>query len=375
MFLASLGRAKANDSSLLPPTRARRATAETTTVERLPIKELTLLVQDLQAPRPFIFWTDLFCCLLALQIGLYLSAPFPDGSFFHPVQAIAGFTAAAFALYRASYFNHELAHHSRRLPGFEFVWNLVIGFPLLIPSFLYSDHRNHHSDQAFATRHDAEYLPEHLRNARGAVALLALAFVLPFIYIVRFAILVPAGWVFPAIRHWIDVRASSLGILGLSRRAAPTANELKTFRRQEFACFCYILAVGASLVTGIIPLRLVTQVYAVIVCMLVLHGMRVMVGHRYRADGSGTQDRNDQVGDSFNFTASGPIIKLFLPVGFHLHALHHLFPNIPYHNMAEAHRRITAFLPNNSPYHMAESRSYFAELARFIVRTDRLATQ
>ena len=375
MFLASLGRAKVNDSSSLPPTRATRATAETTTVERLPIKELTLLVQDLQVPRPFIFWTDLGCCVLAVQIGLYLSAPFPEGLFFHPVQSVAGFAAAAFALYRASYFNHELAHHSRRLPGFEFVWNLVIGIPLLIPSFLYSDHRNHHSNQAFATRYDAEYLPEHLRNARGAVALLALALVMPFIYIVRFAILVPAGWVFPAMRHWVDVRASSLGLLGLSRRAAPTANELKTFRRQEFTCFCYILAVGVSLVTGIIPLRLATQVYAVIVCMLVLHGMRIMVGHRYKTDDSGTHDRIDQVEDSFNFTASGPITKLFLPVGFHLHALHHLFPNIPYHNMEEAHRRITAFLPSNSAYHMTGSRSYFAEVARFIVRTDRLATQ
>jgi fatty acid desaturase len=374
MILAPLGRVKADDSSSLPPTRAARAASNATMVERLPIKELTLLVQDLQAPRPFIFWMDLICCVLAIQIGLYLSAPFPEGLFTHSVQAVAGFAAAAFALYRASYFNHELAHHSRRLPGFEFVWNLVIGIPLLIPSFLYSDHRNHHSNEAFATGYDAEYLPEHLRNARGAAALLALAFVLPFIYIVRFAILVPAGWVSPAIRHWVDVRASSLGLLGLSRRAAPTANELKTLRRQEVTCFCYILAVGALLLTGIIPLQLAIQVYAVIVCMLVLHGMRIMVGHRYKTDDAGTHDRIDQVEDSFNFTASGPIIKAFLPVGFHLHALHHLFPNIPYHNMPEAHRRITTFLPSNSTYHMAESRSYFAEVARFIVRTDRLAT-
>jgi len=70
MFLASLGRAKVKDSSSLPPTRVTRATAETTTVERLPIKELTLLVQNLQVPRPFIFWTDLICCVLAAQIGV-----------------------------------------------------------------------------------------------------------------------------------------------------------------------------------------------------------------------------------------------------------------------------------------------------------------
>src|ERR1700681_4217969 len=82
---------------------------------RLPMKQLTLLVRDLQAPQPMIFWIDLVCCLLAIQIGLYLSAPFPEVFIDHPIVAFAGFTVAVLALYRASYFNHELAHHGRRL--------------------------------------------------------------------------------------------------------------------------------------------------------------------------------------------------------------------------------------------------------------------
>jgi fatty acid desaturase len=261
-----------------------------------------------------------------------------------------------------------LAHHSHQLSGFALVWNLVIGGPLLFPSSLYSDHRNHHSNEAFATKRDAEYLPEHLRNASGALALLALAFVLPVIYIARFAVLVPVGWVIPAVRHWVDMRASSLGLLGLSRRAAPTATELKALRRQELGCCCYALTVAALLFTGIVPVHLVVHIYSIVVCMLVLHGMRIMVGHRYRADDAGTHDRIAQVEDSFNFPDSGPITKLFLPVGFHLHALHHLFPNIPYHNMAEAHRRIAAFVPGNSAYHKIQARNYFAEIARFVMR-------
>ena len=51
-----------------------------------------------------------------------------------------------------------------------------------------------------------------------------------------------------------------------------------------------------------------------------------------------------------------------------LHALHHLFPMIPFHNMPEAHRRISAALPAGSPYHAAEARSFFAEVGRFMVR-------
>jgi fatty acid desaturase len=368
-----LAQVRAN-SSVVQPTQAAHAAVSATTVERLPIKELTLIVQDLHEPRPIIFWADLVCCVLTIQIGMYLSTPFPESFSTYPIQATTGFTAAAFALYRATYFNHELAHHSCRLPGFGFVWNLVIGIPLLIPSFLYSDHRNHHSHQAFATERDAEYLPEHLRNSRGAAVLLVLAFVLPFIYIFRFAIIAPVAWAFPKIRHWVDVRASSLGLLGLSKRAAPTMTELNTWRRQERACFCFILIVGVCLLLGIIPIKFSIHYYAVIVSMLILHGMRIMVGHRYNTDSVGSHDRVDQVEDSFNFSASGPITKLFLPLGFHLHALHHLFPNIPYHSMPEAHRRIAAFLPSNSIYHATESRSYFAEIAHFGLRTKRVAT-
>jgi len=62
-------------------------------------------------------------------------------------------------------------------------------------------------------------------------------------------------------------------------------------------------------------------------------------------------------------------------IGFDLHALHHLFPNIPYHSMPEAHRRIAAFLPIDSIYHLAESRSYFSEIAHFVMRKDRFATE
>src|SRR5262245_5297600 len=258
---------EANGSSMLS-TQIACAAANVSPAEYFPIKELTLVVQDLQKPRPAIFWTDLVCCVLIILIGMYLSAPFPDQFVTHPVQAFAGFVAASFALFRASYFNHELAHQSHQLSGFALVWNLVIGGPLLCPSSLYSDHRNHHSNEAFATKRDAEYLPEHLRNAWGALAVLALAFVLPFIYIARFGVLVPVGWVIPAVRHWVDMRASSLGLLGLSRRAAPIGTELKALRRQELGCCCYALTVAALLLTGIVPVHLAFHIYFIVVCML-----------------------------------------------------------------------------------------------------------
>jgi fatty acid desaturase len=54
------------------------------------------------------------------------------------------------------------------------------------------------------------------------------------------------------------------------------------------------------------------------------------------------------------------------PLGLHLHALHHLFPNIPYHNMPEAHRRVLAALPQGSVYHAVSGRNFLAELIGFL---------
>lgn len=334
--------------------------------DHLPVKQLRSLVHDLQEPSRWIFWTDLICCLLAIQGGLFVySEGLLNG---RALVSLPGFVIAVLAVYRASYFNHEVAHHARRLPGFETAWNLSVGIPLLIPSFLYSDHRNHHSDNAFATKDDVEYLPERLRNVKGAAALLTLAFLLPILYVLRFAVLAPAAWFSPSVRRWVDTRASGIGLLGLTCRSAPTDVERRSWRWHETACFFYLLAVGVLLTVGILSIIFVLQFYSVMIGMLMLHGLRVMVGHRYEASDSGCHDRIAQVGDSFNFTHNRFLMSVLLPLGFDMHALHHLFPNIPYHNLTEAHRRVTAFLPDTSVYHSVESKSYFREIMRFIFR-------
>jgi fatty acid desaturase len=335
---------------------------------RLPLKELTRLVRDLQQPRASIYWADLIACAALAGAGFYLSMPFPDAILHGSPAAIGGFVLAVLALYRASYFNHELSHHARQLPGFEIGWNALIGVPLLIPSFLYSDHRNHHSVRGFGTGDDVEYFTPGMRGFRGAAALLAACFVLPFIYVARFSVLLIAAWVSPRVRRWVDMRASSLGILGLSRRATPTLAERRVWRIQEFACGAYLLVSGILLLTGAVPWMNVVHLYAVIVALLVLHGIRIMVGHRYESDGK-PRDRVDQVLDSFNFTSRIPT-TILAPLGFNLHALHHLFPHIPYHNMPEAHRRIIAALPPDSLYHSVAAPSYFAEVVRFLLRRE-----
>ena len=65
------------------------------------------------------------------------------------------------ALYRAGSFIHELTHiRKNALPGFRLVWNILVGVPLLIPSYMYEGiHSLHHNRTKYGTVDDPEYLP------------------------------------------------------------------------------------------------------------------------------------------------------------------------------------------------------------------------
>jgi fatty acid desaturase len=49
--------------------------------------------------------------------------------------------------------------------------------------------------------------------------------------------------------------------------------------------------------------------------------------------------------------------SLWAPVGMRYHALHHIFPTMPYHALATAHRRLMRDLPDDSPYRKTEASS------------------
>ena len=65
----------------------------------------------------------------------------------------------------------------------------------------------------------------------------------------------------------------------------------------------------------------------------------------------------DQLLDSVNYPHRPWITELWGPVGTRFHALHHLFPSLPYHAFPEAHRRLMKALPEDSPYRLTEERS------------------
>src|SRR5690606_21636596 len=114
------------------------------------------------------------------------------------IRALA-IVVAALALYRALLFIHELTHlREGALPGFAAAWNLVVGIPLLVPSFTYVGvHLDHHRRSIYGTSADPEYLPLAAGPRRRLVWLLVETAFLPCVFALRFLALAPIGLLVP----------------------------------------------------------------------------------------------------------------------------------------------------------------------------------
>jgi fatty acid desaturase len=59
--------------------------------------------------------------------------------------------------------------------------------------------------------------------------------------------------------------------------------------------------------------------------------------------------------DSVNIPGNKWMTPLWAPVGLRFHATHHLFPDLPYHSLGEAHRRLMQDNGENSLYGLTVS--------------------
>jgi fatty acid desaturase len=104
------------------------------------------------------------------------------------------------------------------------------------------------------------------------------------------------------------------------------------------------------------------RLYLTAVAALFLNSLRTLAAHRYRSTGD-PLTRAQQLLDSVNYPRRSWLIPLWAPVGLRFHAAHHLFPGIPYHNLAAAHDRVMGMVPPGSPYHRATGYGLVASLA------------
>jgi fatty acid desaturase len=303
------------------------------------------LVRDLQTPRPAAYWTDFLLTSLIGWTAFALAVYYPP---FSPPMALAA-VIATFSLYRGLLFVHEISHFTRGgMEGFETAWNLLSGYPLLLPSFVYCGvHQDHHRISLYGTERDPEYLP--FGHSRGMTICFALeSFLIPVLLVIRFVAAAPLGLLWPPLHRWLAVHASSLVINFKYCRDLSGGLERK-MRRSEVA----VLALWGTAVLlaarGVLPWRTFAVWLMVVSVASFVNTLRTLCAHHYESDGA-PMDRTGQLLDSIDHPGQW-WTGLWAPVGLRYHALHHYFPGIPYHNLAEAYRRLASTLPAAAEFH------------------------
>lgn len=308
------------------------------------------LTRALSTANPRIYWPDLLASALigyGAMAGAILSDSLP--------LALGCALVSMLALYRAASFIHELTHiRSGALPGFRLGWNLLVGIPLMIPSFLYEGvHTQHHARTRYGTADDPEYLPLALMKPWSLPLFIIVATLAPVGLILRFGVLTPLSMLIPPLRRKVVAELSALSINPAYRRRPPEGDFARQWAAQEAGASLFALALVASpLWLGWKPLLVYMAIHS---AMTVINQLRTLVAHLWENEGE-AMTVTAQYLDSVNVPPPGTLPALWAPVGLRYHALHHLLPSVPYHNLAEAHRSLIATLDRDSPYHRGNYR-------------------
>jgi fatty acid desaturase len=327
------------------------------------LKAAANLTRDLNVPNSGIYWADMLGCALlgyaALAGAMLLQSTW---------LAIGSGLVAVLALYRAGSFIHELTHIKKgAVKGFRFTWNLIVGVPLMVPSFLYEGvHNQHHAKRYYGTVDDPEYLPLALMHPWTLPVFLVAAALAPIGMLIRFGILAPLSLLSPKLRALVVGRYSGLQINPKFVRPKPEGEFARDWVWQETAASLWAIALIVMVATGVIPLKLFLVFLGVAAGVMFLNQVRTLVAHLWENEGE-PMSVTAQYLDSVNVPPPGFLPALWAPVGLRYHALHHLLPGVPYHNLGEAHRRLCRELEVTSVYHDSTHR----HLSMLVVRLAR----
>jgi fatty acid desaturase len=340
------------------------------------VRDAYAVVRDLMTPDPLRYWVDFIAtvCVMYSALGLALRSSQPI------VVTLAAMAVSSLAMYRAVVFTHEIAHRTASFRGFALAWNVLCGIPLLVPSFLYGDHKGHHANHLYGTWGDPEYLVNGSRSPLRRTAFLLLALVYPVLPLFRFLVLTPIACVSRRVDRFVWTWGSSLYVMNetyhreFDRSAASPARWA-----QEIACAVWAWALVGFVVSGVLPLPIVVRLYVVVAAWMFLNQIRTLAAHQYANESGAAMTYLDQVLDTNTFPHGRVVPNLWAPLGMRYHALHHLMPSLPYHALGEAHRRLAAGMPPGSPYHRTVKPGLWSALitwrASRLIRIDRRSEQ
>jgi fatty acid desaturase len=237
-----------------------------------------------------------------------------------------------------------------------------MGIPMLTPWIIYRNHIDHHSVRYFGTPDDGEYLPLAAAPRIETIKYVLQTPVLPILLILSFGVVGPLSWFHKGLREWV-LTAASHGVSNPYYRKRIAPADEKHWLAVEILCFLWLALLAVLLVKGVIDWMVLPKAIALFGLTLALNWVRNLAAHGYGSRGERVT-LAEQVADSVNITGQTWLTTLMFPVGLRYHALHHLFPFLPYHNLGKAHERLASRLPPESPYHRVNHRSYFAAVGR-----------
>lgn len=313
--------------------------------------------QDFFTVRPARYWCD-FILSLTLAYGagsLFLMAPL--GSLWQ----WAAYPIAVFWLYRLGSLVHEvchLGHFEMRL--FKITWNLLVGVVTLSPSpFFTRHHRDHHSCKLYGTHEDPEYAIN-FYGTGGLWSVLRYAgeiVIFPLVVFLRF-LLAPLTFLHPRLREFVLRHGCSLTLNWRYQRVV-NAFDRRALTVIELLCSLRALLMLVAVFVGWSDWTRLPLLYALAVGVLALNQLRLLGDHHLVNQGD-RMSLDDHILDSCNYTQPDLGAWLLFPFAIRYHALHHMFPSLPYHNLAAAHSYLVRHLPPGSPYHSLSQPSWWS---------------
>ncbi|MBD9358611.1 fatty acid desaturase family protein [Methylomonas albis] len=296
-------------------------------------------------PRPTIYWLDFIGSVFATNLFIYISVKTTS---FSPLQLIFIIAAAIF-LYRSTGFIHEAVHVGKQISFFPIAFNILFGFVHKLPLYSYHPHKYHHHTKTYGTRNDPEY--ELLKGTARYLIFIPffsqMAF--PLLFLVRFGffpILLP--FIGKKGRNYV-YRFASTAVLNLQfQRPLPDKKERTEWYQQDAACFFYNCIFFYFMASGYWPWKVLYVWYGITYLASLFNFYRTLSVHNYYSNFENTNFKQ-QILDTNTYEGSCVLGWLY-PIGTRFHALHHLFPQIPYHNLAKMHRLVLSNLPDNHPY-------------------------
>jgi fatty acid desaturase len=322
---------------------------ETTQLPRLDMKQARQLIADLAVLQPSIYWLDFGLSYALGWFGFVAAhmAGTPDWAVW------IWYAVSGFAFYRALSFIHEIAHFRSQLGSFWIVWNALCGIPLGMPSFLYyRSHYVHHNPKLYGTPLDGEYIAFQHESRWKLLWYIAYSFLAPVLLLARFVLIFPVSVFVPSVRKWVVEKGSALVIDPAFVSEAPVGRTRMEWWICESLVFAVWTTITALMITGVLPWQLPLHWLLLVGGVSVVNALRTLAAHRW-ANASESLTFEGQFLDSINLTSPfwAWLNVLIAPVGLRFHALHHLFPFLPYHALGEAHRRIVAGVTLDSAYH------------------------